>query len=158
MTTAPVFTVLWSVLARHEPPSALKFAGIALAGAGAIYLIGPERFSMAHDVAVGNAMIVVGMACYAAYFVLSKRVVRLYRPLTVTAYAMLFGAIGTLPLGIPATLALRHTTVHAATWLWVGYIVACPTILAYLLNIWALARVSSSTLASTAISPTASCA
>ncbi len=40
---------------------------------------------------------------------------------------MLFGAIGTLPFGIPATLTLRHTAIHAATWLRVGYIVIFPT-------------------------------
>ncbi|MBA2627380.1 MAG: DMT family transporter [Gemmatimonadales bacterium] len=147
VTTVPVFTVLWSVLAGREKASPLKIGGIALAGAGVIYLIGPDRLSMAHDVALGNAMIVIGMACYAGYFVLSKRIVALYHPRTVTTYAMVFGAIATLPFGVPAALTLHPSAIHALTWVWVAYIVIFPTIVTYLLNIWALARVSSSTVA-----------
>ena len=68
VTTVPVFTVLGAVLTRREPPSPLKFAGIGLAALGTIYLIGPDRISLAPDVALGNALIVLGMVCYAAYF------------------------------------------------------------------------------------------
>ncbi|HEY3011373.1 MAG TPA: DMT family transporter, partial [Gemmatimonadales bacterium] len=68
VTTVPVFTVLGSVLTGREPASALKFAGVVLAGIGAVYLIGPDRISLAPDVALGNAFIVLGMICYAAYF------------------------------------------------------------------------------------------
>lgn len=45
VTTIPIFTVLYSVLTGREPPSALKFAGIGVAACGAIYLIGPDRWS-----------------------------------------------------------------------------------------------------------------
>jgi drug/metabolite transporter (DMT)-like permease len=72
VSTVPVFTVLGSVLAGREPASALKFAGIGLAGLGAVYLIGPDRISLAPDVALGNALVVLGMVCYAAYFIMSK--------------------------------------------------------------------------------------
>lgn len=147
VTTVPVFTVLWSVIGGRERASVPKIGGIALAAAGVVYLIGPDRLSMAHDVAIGNAMIVLGMACYAAYFVLSKRILALYPPLTVTAYVMLFGAIATLPFALGPTLALHPALIHPLTWLWVAYIVVFPTIMTYLLNIWALQRVSSSTVA-----------
>ncbi len=146
-TTVPVFTVIWSAIGGREPLSALKLGGVALAAAGVVYLIGPDRISVRPDVALGNAMIVVGMACYSAYFVLSKRIIALYRPLTVTTYAMLFGAVGTLPFGIPSVLSIEPGRIHTLTWLWVAYIVVFPTLLAYLLNLWALRRVSSSTVA-----------
>ena len=147
VTTVPVFTVLGSVLTGREPASTLMIAGVALAGIGAIYLIGPDRISLAPEVALGNALIVLGMICYAAYFVYSKSVVGRYHPVTVSFYVMLFAAIGVLPLGVGSLTSLRLTEVSSTVWWWIGYIVVFPTILTYLLNIWALQRVSSSLVA-----------
>ena len=147
VTTVPVFTVLGSVLTGREPASGRVVAGVALAGAGAVYLIGPDRISLAPDVALGNTLIVLGMICYAAYFVYSKSVVAQYNPITVSFYVMLFASIGVLPLGLGSIPSLRVSEVSVAVWGWVGYIVIFPTILTYLLNIWALQRVSSTTVA-----------
>jgi drug/metabolite transporter (DMT)-like permease len=147
VTTVPVFTVFGSVLLGHEPASPLKFAGVGLAALGTVYLIGPDRISLAPDVALGNALIVGGMICYAAYFIYSKSVVGRYGPITVSFYVMLFAAAGVLPFGIIALNDTRVAEMDASLWWWVGYIVLFPTILTYLLNIWALQRVSSNTVA-----------
>jgi len=147
VTTVPVFTVLGAVLIGREPPSALKFAGIGLAALGTIYLIGPDRISLAPDVALGNALIVLGMVCYAAYFLYARAVVGRYQPITVSFYVMLFASFGVLPFGLVATRSLQLSAISGAVWLWVGYIVIFPTIVTYLLNIWALQRVSSNLVA-----------
>jgi drug/metabolite transporter (DMT)-like permease len=147
VTTVPVFTVLGSVLIGREPPSLLKFGGIALAGMGAIYLIGPDRISLAPGVALGNALIVLGMICYAAYFVYSKSVVGRYDPITVSFYVMLFASLGVLPFGLSAVDEMRPSLISGSVWGWVIYIMVFPTILTYLLNIWALQRVPSNVVA-----------
>jgi drug/metabolite transporter (DMT)-like permease len=147
VTTVPVFTVLGSVITGREPPSALKFAGIALAALGTVYLIGPDRISLAPEVALGNALIVLGMVCYATYFLYSRSVVGRYGPLTVSFYVMLFACLGVLPFGLSAFQNLRLSAISGPVWLWVGYIVVFPTIVTYLLNIWALQRVSSNVVA-----------
>jgi drug/metabolite transporter (DMT)-like permease len=147
VTTVPVFTVLGSVLTGRESASGLMFAGVALAGLGTIYLIGPDRFSLAPDVALGNALIVLGMICYAAYFLYSKSVVGRHGPITVSFYVMLFASVGVLPFGISAAHDTRLSLVSTTVWGWVLYIVVFPTILTYLLNIWALQRVSSNVVA-----------
>lgn len=148
VTTVPVFTVLGSLLLRVETPSPLKLSGIALAAAGAIYLVGPERLSMAHGVALGNLFILLGMMAYAAYFLLSKPIVTRHDPITVSTYVMLFAAVGVLPIGIPSLLASNLAGVSRTTWMLVAYLVLGPTIAAYFLNLWALRRVSSNTVAS----------
>lgn len=142
VTTIPVFTVLESVLTGREPASALKFGGIAVAAAGAIYLIGPDRISLAPDLALGNALILLGMICYSLYLVLSKRMLQRYRPITVSLYVMTFGALGVLPIGLHSAASLDLATVGPKIWWLTAYIVVFPTILAYFLNIWALKRVS----------------
>jgi drug/metabolite transporter (DMT)-like permease len=142
VTTIPIFTVLESVLTGRESASALKFGGIAVAAVGAIYLIGPDRISLAPDLALGNALILVGMICYSLYLVLSKRMLQRYRPITVSLYVMTFGALGVLPVGLHGAASLELATVSPKIWWLTAYIVIFPTILAYFLNIWALKRVS----------------
>jgi len=147
VTTVPVFTVLGSVLLGNESASVLKFSGIILAALGTVYLIGPDRISLAPHLALGNALIVLGMMCYAAYFIYSKSVVNRYGPVTVSFYVMLFAGFGVLPFGIAGIRQMRISELEPAIWWWVGYIVIFPTILTYLLNIWALQRASSNTVA-----------
>jgi drug/metabolite transporter (DMT)-like permease len=147
VTTVPVFTVLGSVLVGRESASALKFFGIAGAAVGTVYLIGPDRISLAPDLALGNALIVLGMACNAAYFIYSKSVVGRYGPVTVSFYVMLFAGLAVLPFGLAGLRELRLTGMEPHLWWLVGYIVLFPTILTYLLNIWALQRASSNTVA-----------
>jgi len=142
VTTIPIFTVFYSVLTGREPASRLKFAGIGVAACGALYLIGPDRLSLAPELALGNLLIVVAMFCYALYLVHSKAMVMRYGPVTVSAYVMLFSAVGTLPLGLSGLAAVDLAAVRGATWAGVAYIVVFPTIVAYVLNIWALNRVS----------------
>jgi drug/metabolite transporter (DMT)-like permease len=147
VTTVPVFTVLGGVLTGREPPSTLKFVGIGLAALGTIYLIGLDRISLAPDVALGNALIILGMVCYAAYFLYARSVVGRYQPITVSFYVMLFASFGVLPFGVVGMHSLQLSTISGAVWLWVGYIVIFPTIVTYLIYIWALQRVSSNLVA-----------
>lgn len=147
VTTVPVFTVLGSVLTGREPASRLLFAGVVLAAVGTLYLIGPDRLSLAPTVALGNTLIVIGMMCYAAYFIYSKTVVGRYGPITVSFYVMLFAGLWVLPLGLGSALNFSFDKVEPVVWGWVVYIVLLPTILTYLLNIWALQRVSSNLVA-----------
>lgn len=145
VTTVPVFTVLGSLLLGLERPSPGKLAGIGLAAAGAIYLVGPDRLSFAPGVALGNLAILLGMICYAGYFLVSKPLLVRHDPVTVGTYVMIFASFGVSPLAFPALA----TPIEASrtTWWLTAYIVLGPTVAAYFLNLWALRRTSSNTVA-----------
>lgn len=145
VTTVPVFTVLGSLLLGLEPPSPGKLVGVGLAAAGAIYLVGPERLSLSPGVALGNLSILLGMMCYAGYFLVSKPLLRRHDPLTVGMYVMTFASLGVSPLALPALTSPIHASPTA--WWLAGYIVLGPTVAAYFLNLWALRRSSSHTVA-----------
>jgi len=147
VTTVPVFTVLGSLLLGLERPSGPKLAGIGLAAAGAIYLVGPERLSLEPSAAVGNLLILAGMIAYASYFLLSKPIVTRHDPIAVAAYVMGFAAVGVLPIGVPALFTADLARVSPGTWWLVMYLVVGPTIGAYFLNLWALRHASSNTVA-----------
>ena len=102
---------------RREPPSALKLAGIACAAAGTVYLIGPDRISLAPQAALGNALIVAGMMCQAIYFIGSRGVIDRYSSLTVSAYVMASAIGGVLPAGVDAG-TLKVTVSHDDVQVW----------------------------------------
>lgn len=147
VATIPAFTVLGSILLRREPPSPLKLLGIAAAGAGTVWLIGPDRVDLAPEVALGNALIVIGMMAYTYYLLHSRPLIARWSPVTVSAYVMGFGALGVLPIGVPAAASMDFSRVTPLVWALVGYVVVFPTIVAYFLNIWALRRASSNVVA-----------
>lgn len=147
VTTVPVFTVLGSLLLGQERPSPLKLAGIVLAALGAVVLVDPLRLTLGPGEALGNLLILLGMICYASYFLVSKPIVSRHDPVTVSAYVMLFSAIGVLPIGLPSIARANLSGLSAGMWWLVGYVVVFPTILTYFLNLWALRRVSSGTVA-----------
>lgn len=147
VTTIPVWTLIASLIAGLERPSFTRLLGIGLAGAGAVYLIGPDRLSHDPGGVIGNLLIVMGMMCFGAYFVVSKPLLKRYDPMTVSTYVMAFAAIGIVPVAVPAFVSADFHAVTPRIWLLVLYLVLFPTIAAYFLNMWALRRVSSNTVA-----------
>ncbi|HEX2190349.1 MAG TPA: DMT family transporter [Longimicrobiaceae bacterium] len=139
-TAGPAITLLAAILLGKEGSSRGKWAGIALAGAGALYLVGLD---LTGGSGVGNLLALLNVVCYSAYLVVSRDLVRRYHPLTVITWVFVFGVAGIAPWGLPGLLAERGA-VSAGTWAALAWIVVLPTVLAYYLNVWALKRVESS--------------
>lgn len=145
-TTIPVFTLLVSLALGYDRLTFRKALGISLAAAGVIYLIYPERnFSSA--TAFGNFLIVLNSISYGAYLAISKDMLKRYGALTVITWIFIFGSIMTLPIGGYAMAGTPLNQVGAGIWLAMIYIILVPTVGAYYLNAWALARVEPSTVA-----------
>lgn len=138
----PIFTVIFGWLLRRDQPSALKWMGVAVAGAGTVYLIGPDRVSLEPGVALGNVLILAGMAFNALAFLLSKEMLQRYAPVTVAFCLSAAGLIGILPFGIGAADAVNQGALTSRLCLWLAYMVIFPTTVTYFLNLWSLRRAS----------------
>jgi drug/metabolite transporter (DMT)-like permease len=138
----PIFTVIFGWLLGRFTPSPLKWGGVAVAAVGTVYLIGPDRFSLAPDVAVGNLLVLAGMAFNALAFLLSKEMLQRYAPVTVAFCLSLAGLIGIAPLGIDAFPEVRTAQLDTGLLFWLAYMVVLPTTVTYFLNLWSLRRVS----------------
>jgi drug/metabolite transporter (DMT)-like permease len=147
ITTVPVFTLGIAIVLRRERASAAKVAGIAFAAAGALYLVGLDRLRLDPATALGNALIVCNTSLYAAYLVLSKRLLERYRPVTVVTYVFLFAALIVAPFGARALRDVQFATLPPDVLIGLAYIVVFPSILAYYLSVWALRRTASSLVA-----------
>lgn len=146
-TTIPIFALLISIALGTDRITLTKVLGIVLAAAGVVYLIDPAHADFSGSTKVGNLLIIANSICYAAYIAISKDMFKRYGALTVITWMFIFGSIITTPLGFYFTSSANLAGATTSVWLAVVYIILVPTVGAYYLNAWALARVAPSTVA-----------
>lgn len=141
-TTIPVFTLAISIMLGHDRASWRHFLGIGLAAAGVVYLVDPFRATLSAQTTLGNILIVINSLSYGAYIAISRNLVKRYGALNVITWLFVIGTIVTLPLTIYSWSGEQVSSVPWNAWLTIVYIIVVPTVGAYYLNAWALARVS----------------
>lgn len=136
MTMPPIFVILLEVVFAGRRPSWLEYLGVLLSFAGAAMVIlergGAE--SAAADFLLGDCLAVAASFCFALYLFILAKPTAVYGPVSLLRWVFLFSSVPALFL-LPGLLEapLLH---HAALvpWLEIGFIVLCPTFLAYLLT------------------------
>src|SRR5512140_373378 len=147
ITTIPVFTLLAAIALSREAGSVGKFAGIGLAAAGALVLIGSKGAHGMSGSVIGDAMILVNCASYGLYLVLSKPMM-LRLPARAVIQRMFYAGVPLMfPLTASACVRQDWRNVSSTAWLAAVGVIVGPTVAAYLLNGWALARAESSVVA-----------
>ena len=145
--TIPVFTLALAALFRVDAPSPRRLVGVPLALSGALLLMNLGSVRLSDRTALGDAMLVLNCLSYAAFLVGSRGILRRRDALAVTAWLFRYGAVPILALSVPDLARFRPAEVSGATWAAVAGILAFPTVSAYALNIWALARTGPATAA-----------
>lgn len=133
--TIPVFAAALAVVFRIERPRAQTGVGLVLAIGGVLWLTGIGSLDY------GAIAIALNCLSYALYIVLSKRVIERLGSLTVVTWLFTWGALIMAPAGA-WPLACGVVAWSTKAWLFVGFFVAGPTVVAYLLNAWAIGRAS----------------
>jgi len=141
----PVFTVALATAVGQEAFSVTRLAGVLVALGGTLLLVLDHGLTTLGRYGAGNLLLVGNALFYSGYLVVSKPLLRRYPPLVAIAWSYAL-ALPFVPL-----FAWRQPLVpepgHAVAWWALAYIIAFPTVLAYLLNMFALARVRASTAA-----------
>ena len=147
ITAVPVFTLGAAMLFKEERVTAMKVAGIALAAAGALTVVGTEGLGGSARATIGDLLIVGNSLSYALFLVLSKPDMARLGPRRVIARMFAIAAVLMLPLAAVPMLRLPWRAIPAGAWLSLAFVIAGPTITAYVLNAWALAHTDSSLVA-----------
>jgi len=147
ITAVPIFTLGAGILLKEERGSALKIAGIALAAAGAVMVVGSEGFGGTTKSLAGDLLIIGNSLSYAFFLVLAKADMARLGPQRVIARMFGIAAVLMLPLAAVPMWRLSWRTIPTAAWLSLAFVIAGPTIAAYLLNAWALSHTDSSLVA-----------
>lgn len=134
MTLPPVFVILIGVIFQHRRPSMLEYVGVAVSFAGAVTVIlAGQGGKNGSDNLLGDILAVASTLCYAFYLVILERPSATYRPVTMLRWVFLFAAIpGLLLLPGMQHLPILHTA-ETTPWIEIGFILLCPTFIAYFL-------------------------
>jgi len=146
VTTIPIFTALLVILLGHERARRRQLVGIVLAFIGVGVVAEIESFDLTSRTFLGNVMVVMNALSFSLFLVLSRPLLKIYSPLTVTAWVFVFGSLFTWPIGA-GPLAGAAPLLSAAEWGLLIYIIAVPTVIAYFLNSWSLKRAPASVVA-----------
>jgi drug/metabolite transporter (DMT)-like permease len=131
--TIPLFTAAIAVALGHERASWRLGIGLATSIAGVVWLTGVGSVDR------GVLVVLANCVSYSAYIVLSRATIQRLGTLTVVTWIFTWGALLFAPLGMPDLFAGAASWTPRA-WGFLAYIVAMPTIVAYLCNAWALER------------------
>ncbi|MEZ4938463.1 MAG: DMT family transporter [Crocinitomicaceae bacterium] len=144
MSTNPIITVILALLILKEKITWNRALGILVGGTGTIlFIMNNSSESISGDSVSGDLFIFVNSASYALYLVLAKPLMKKYKPLTVITWVFTFGLIyvSIFPLTFKE-LAYIQWDFPTEIWVRIIFVVIAVTFLAYLLNIFALKRVS----------------
>lgn len=147
ITTIPVFALAAAIAAKQETASAARIAGIALAGAGALLVVGGESFHGSWRSFAGALMLIVNCLSYALYLVVSKPHMARLSARRVVARMFAVGTVILLPIAAWPMGRQDWTQISSRGWLALVLVIAGPTVGAYLLQAWALRSADSSLVA-----------
>lgn len=145
MCLIPVFTFVLAALARQEQLAPVRAFGVALSLAGGLLWFNAEDPQLVSQYATGNLLMAINALCYSGYIVLSKPVARRHPPLVILGWIYALSL-----LSVPFLLrdvSLIPDTVTSSGWWSLAAVLAFPTFLGYLLNLFALERLRASTTA-----------
>ncbi|HVS18575.1 MAG TPA: DMT family transporter [Planctomycetota bacterium] len=145
VATIPVFTFGIAIVARQERFDLRRGAGIALASAGVALLFLQRGPDFTPDTLLGNAMMALNALCYSLFLVLSRPLLARHPPLVVIAWVFVLSTTA-VPFFLRDAV-LVPAGLDTRAWASLAYVLVFPTFLSYLLNTYALSKVSASTTA-----------
>ncbi|MBD2767561.1 DMT family transporter [Hymenobacter sp. BT664] len=139
-TIAPIVVVVASAILLNEKITLPRLLGIAVGASGAAALILSRNVQAAiyPQATLGNVYILANATVFGLYLVLVQPLMRKYHAFTVLARVFLVGVFLAVPFGWHEALTADYAHFPLSIWLEIGYMVVFLTILAYLLNNWAL--------------------
>ena len=142
MTTTPIIVLVISALYLKEQITKNKIIGMVLGGIGAVTVILHNEISKeAPNPLLGNLLIFSNAANFGFYIVYCKPLIMKYKPFTVLKWVFLPGALILFPIGLP-DLIKSSWEFPLEIWISILYVVVAITFLTFLLNMFAISKVS----------------
>lgn len=147
VVTIPIFTLLISAIIGTERLTGVKIAGIGLAAAGAVILIDPRNASFTSSTTVGDLMIILNSLAFGIYVATSKEVVTRNGSFRSMMWVFIFSSVVCTPLALFSFSYDNISHIPIQIWAAVLYIAIFATAVPYLLNAYAISRVSPTVVA-----------
>lgn len=148
MTLPPIFVILIGVIFLKRRPGWMEYLGVAVSFIGAaIVILGGAGSSHVtkhspHPI-LGDCLAIASTICYAFYLTILEGPTKKYKPVALLRWIFLFSAIPALFLLKDFDkLPLLHNA-PALPWIYITFILICPTFIAYFLVQPAMKRIGS---------------
>lgn len=148
ITSIPVFAAGTAMALGRERASASRIGGIALACAGALLVVGGEGLQGTGRSLLGALMILANCLAYALYLVISKPDMAHLSARALVARMFTIGSLLMLPIAAVPLWREQWASISPRAWLALILCILGPTVLAYILQAWALRHADSSVVAS----------
>jgi drug/metabolite transporter (DMT)-like permease len=145
--TIPIFTLTISSWAGTEKLRGTKILGIIFAAIGVLIIIDPRNASFSSSGTIGDLLIVINSLSYGIYVATSKETISRNGAFRSMMWVFIFASVICVPLGGISMATANIISISGVTALLILYIAIGATASPYILNAWALARVSPSTVA-----------
>jgi drug/metabolite transporter (DMT)-like permease len=145
MTVNPIFVLLISAILLSNKITVRKISGIFIGGTGAgLLLLYGSHISTAESGASweGDVLVLINAFAYGVYLVAVKPLMAKYNPLTIISWVFLFGLVFVIPIGMEQVMEIDWSKLERDHLQGILYVIVGTTFLAYLLNIYALNKVS----------------
>ncbi len=140
MCTIPIFTCAVAAFAGQERLTARRVGGVALALVGVLpLLLGRGEVGLFADHAIGNLMMAANCLCFAVYLVLSRPIAGRVPALVLVTWTYWL-SLPALPFFLWGRSPWPAEIGNAEVWTSLVYVVLFPSVLGYLLNLFALSR------------------
>ena len=143
MCTNPILVAILYFVGKRKWPSLMTTAGILLGSVGALGIILLRApFEASTDYLKGDLYILINSLSYGLYLTTAPRLMKKYKPITAITWVFACGLLFILPIGYSDASAIAWGTLTPLHWMSLAFIVIAVTFLTYLLNIYALSKVS----------------
>lgn len=146
MTLPPIFVILIGVIFLKRRPGWMEYLGVLVSFVGAaIVILGGGHGATEHskDPVLGDILAIASTICYAFYLTILEGPTKKYKPVALLRWIFLFSAIPALFLLKDFDkLPLFHHA-PALPWVYITFILLCPTFIAYFLVQPAMKRIGS---------------
>ena len=150
ITLSPVLVLILSYFFLKEKITIKKILGILIGFSGAVFLIlnSSKTGINAPNIPLGNSFFLINASAYAGYLIIVKPLTRKYNIFTLMKWLFLIGLILSTPITFNQFIEVKWTELPwFAIWR-MGYVVIGTTFLTYLFNIYALKKLSPTTVGS----------
>jgi len=141
----PIFITIIAAWLLRERLTIQKLAGLALGiGGAAMLILSKDQQQNGKDILLGDLMIIINAISYAFYLVLVRPLMERYKPIHVLRWVFTFGTFMILPFGMEQFINTDWQAFGMAQWIALSFVALFLTFIAYLLNVYGLAVLSSS--------------
>jgi drug/metabolite transporter (DMT)-like permease len=148
MISNPIMVVLLSVWILKESISLRIISGVFMGAFGSALLISGKTNTDTLSDTFGDLMILLNAFSYALYLVMVKPLMKKYTAVTVMKWVFLYGAVFITPLGFNQVIEINWQNFNTVIWQALFFVIVFTTFIAYLLNTYALKKISPSVVSS----------